>query len=129
MVWLSAFANANEPKRFSMPSWGKIANIGGEQILPKEIVPGGLTTPAGHFDDVVLVGWRTGGASSSIWVSDEFPFPIKALTWTHVSEGIPPKEYEFELQEYTAGVTENPFAGIVSTAQKHPNWGARTLEG
>ena len=129
VVWLSAFANANEPKRFSMPSWGKIANIGGEQILPKEVVSGGMTTPAGHFDDVVLVGWRTGGATSSIWVSDEFPFPIKALTWTHVSEGIPPKEYEFELQEYTTGVTENPFAGIASTAQQQAELGCPDVGG
>ena len=118
VVWLSAFANANEPKKFAMPSWGKIANIGGEQILPKEVIEGGLDTPAGHFDDIVLIGWRTGGANSQVWVSDGFPFPLKALTWTHVSEGIPPKEYEFELREYRTGVVENPLAGIASTAQQ-----------
>ena len=123
IVWLSAFANANEPKLFSMPSWGKIANIGGEQILPKEVVAEGLVTPAGHFDDVVLIGWRTGGANSQVWVSDGFPFPLKALTWTHVSEGIPPKEYEFELQVYRTGVTENPFAGVVSTAMEQAEQG------
>ena len=117
VVWLSAFANANEPKKFAMPSWGKIANIGGEQILPKEVVEGGVTTGAGHFDEVILVGWRTGGASSNIWVVDDFPFPIKALTWTHVSEGIPPREYEFELLEYNTGVAENPLEGIQSTAE------------
>ena len=118
VVWLSAFANANEPKAFAMPSWGKIANIGGEQILPKELVEGGLDTRAGHFEEVMVVGWRTGGATSNIWVVDGFPFPIQALTWTHVSEGIPPKEYEFELVEYREGVVENPLAGIVSTAQQ-----------
>ena len=115
VVWLSAFANANEPKRFSMPSWGKIANIGGEQILPKEIVDGGVLVRAGYFEEVIMMGWRTGGASSSIWVVDGFPFPIKALTWTHVSEGIPPREYEFELLEYNTGVTENPMKDVVST--------------
>lgn len=123
IVWLSAFANANEPKRFSMPSWGKIANIGGEQILPKELVDGGLDVRAGHFDEVILVGWRTGGATSNIWVADGFPFPIKALTWTHVSEGIPPREYEFELRDYRTGVSENPLAGIVSTAQEQAQMG------
>ena len=129
VVWLSAFANANDPKQFSMPSWGKIANIGGEQILPKEVIAGGLNTPAGHFDDVVRVGWRTGGANSNIWVSDGFPFPLKALTWTHVSEGIPPKEYEFELQEYRTGVTENPFTGIVSTSQQQGEQGCLDVDG
>ena len=118
VVWLSAFANANEPKRFSMPSWGKIANIGGEQILPKEIMDGGVTVRAGHFEEVILVGWRTGGATSNIWVVDDFPFPIKALTWTHVSEGIPPREYEFELLEYNTGVTENPMEGLRSTDEE-----------
>ena len=123
IVWLSAFANANEPKKFSMPSWGKIANIGGEQILPKELVDGGLDVRAGHFDEVILVGWRTGGATSSIWVVDGFPFPIKALTWTHVSEGIPPKEYDFELRDYRTGISENPLAGIVSTVQEQAQMG------
>jgi len=28
---------------------------------------------------------------------DDFPFPVKAETLTHVSEGIPPPEYIFEL--------------------------------
>ena len=129
VVWLSAFANANEPKIFSMPSWGKIANIGGEQILPKELLADGHDVPAGHFDNVILVGWRTGGANSQIWVSDGFPFPIKALTWTHVSEGIPPREYEFELQEYRTGVTENPFAGIISTAQQEAQLGCPSIDG
>ena len=129
VVWLSAFANANEPKDFSLPSWGKIANIGGEQILPKELLADGQDVPAGHFDNVVVVGWRTGGANSQIWVADGFPFPIKALTWTHVSEGIPPREYEFELQEYRSGVTENPFAGIVSTAQQQSQLGCPSIDG
>ena len=129
IVWLSAFANANEPKVFSMPSWGKIANIGGEQILPKELLADGLDVPAGHFDDVVIVGWRTGGANSQIWVSDGFPFPIKALTWTHVSEGIPPREYEFELQEYRTGVTENPFADVIPTSQQEEKMGCPNIDG
>ena len=129
IVWLSAFANANEPKMFSMPSWGKIANIGGEQILPKEIVEGGLDVRGGHFDDVVLVGWRTGGATSNIWVADGFPFPIKARTWTHVSEGIPPREYEFELRNYTAGIRTNPLAGVVSSEEEMAALGCPSIAG
>ena len=129
IVWLSAFASANEPKKFSIPSWGKIANIGGEQVLPQSLVDGGLEVRAGHFDDVVQMGWRTGGYTSKVWVADEFPFPVKALTWTHVSEGIPPREYEFELYEYHRGVTENPFSNIVSTATQMANSGCPELGG
>jgi len=115
IAWLSAFANADEPRKFNMPSWGKIANIGGEQIRPILIEPNGLTVPAGHFDDVIKIGWRTGGRDSHVWVVDNFPFPIKASTWTHVSSGIPPQEYKFELLSYKENVFQNPFANIKST--------------
>lgn len=115
IAWLSAFANADGPRKFSMPSWGKIANIGGEQIIPKLIEPNGLTVTAKHFGEVILIGWRTGGADSKVWVVDNFPFPIKASTWTHVSEGIPPQEYKFELLSYKENVMQNPFVNIVPT--------------
>ncbi|MFB5645855.1 MAG: peptidase [Nitrosopumilaceae archaeon] len=116
IVWLSAFASADSPKAFSAKSWGKIGNIGGEQILPLLIEPNGLTVPEGHFDEVIQVGWRTGGANSKVWIVDGFPFPIKASTWTHVSEGIPPQEYRFELLDYKENVSTNPFANIIPTS-------------
>ena len=50
-----------------------------------------------------------------MWVVDDFPFPIKAATLVHVSEGIPPTEYEFVLRDYKQYVQENPFADIVPT--------------
>ncbi|KKL48080.1 hypothetical protein LCGC14_2329080, partial [marine sediment metagenome] len=43
---------------------------------------------------------------------DDFPFPIKGDTFTHVSEGIPPPEYQFELLDYKENVQTNPFVGI-----------------
>jgi len=109
IVWLSAFANANEPKAFSKPSWGKIANIGGQQIIPKEMQT--ITVPAGTFE-TALITWKTGGEISKVWVLDEFPFPIKAETFTHVSSGIAPPEYQFQLLDYKENVQTNPFAGI-----------------
>ncbi len=116
--WLSAYATANidesqkGPKAFTDISWGKIANIGGEQIRPKEIED--VTVPAGTWK-TVRISWKTGGYVSNVWVVDDFPFPIKAATLVHVSEGIPPTEYEFELRDYEQYVQENPFAGIVPT--------------
>ena len=117
IAWLSAFANGYDksgqdgPKKFSAKSWGKIANIGGEQIIPTAIEK--ITVPAGTYD-TVLVSWKTGGATSKVWVVDDFPFPIKAQTYTHVSEGIPPPEYRFTLLEYKENVQQSPFTKIES---------------
>ena len=118
VVWLSAYATKNigvdqsGEKAFSAPSWGKIANIGGEQIIPtaKESV----TVPAGTYD-TIRIQWKTGGKESKVWVVDEFPFPIKASTWTQVSEGIAPQEYRFQLLDYKQYVSSNPFSGITAT--------------
>ena len=118
IVWLSAFATSDDsaggkgPKEFSATSWGKIGNIGGEQVLPMNLET--ITIRAGTYD-TVLVGWKTGGTLSKIWLVDDFPFPIKATTYTHVSEGIPPAEYDFELLDYRENVLESPFADLVST--------------
>ena len=118
ITWLSSFATAEidqpgkGPKAFSKVSWGKIANIGGEQVSP--IVMETITVPAGEYD-VILVGWKSGGVTSHISVVDEFPFPVKASTWVQVTEGSPPQEYRFSLYEYRENVSLNPFEGIVDT--------------
>ena len=119
IVWLSAFATSyggeggEGPKQFSDISWGKIANIGGQQVKPTLI--GSVNTREGVIPDAVQITWRTGGYTSEIWIVDGFPFPVKASTWTHVSEGIPPQEYKFELLDYEDDVTKDPYADIVST--------------
>ena len=116
--WLSSFATAQTdqpgkgPKAFMKPSWGKIANIGGEQVAP--IGTETITVPAGQFD-TVLVGWKSGGVTSHINVVDEFPYPVKASTWVQVTEGAPPQEYRFVLHEYEENVSSNPFADIADT--------------
>ena len=119
LSWLSAYATAETqgltgkgPKQFSMPSWGKIGNIGGEQIIPasEEKIP----VPAGVFD-TVRVTWKTGGKINNVWIVDEFPFPVKADTYAHVAEGVPPQEYRFELLKFQRDVTKNPFEKIVDT--------------
>jgi hypothetical protein len=129
IAWLSAFATSDAssggkgPKEFSAKSWGKIGNIGGEQVIPTAIQT--ITVPAGTWE-TVLVAWKTGGYSSKVWIVDDFPFPIKAETWTHVSEGIPPPEYRFELLEYKENVQSSPFEGIISTISKEAEMGCKT---
>jgi len=112
IVWLSAYATSSGPLPFSNPSWGKIANIGGQQIIPTALET--VSLPAGTYD-TVRIEWKTGGADSKVWVLDDFPFPVKASTWTHVSTGIPPQEYLYELLDYEENVNSNPFSGIVAT--------------
>ena len=117
IAWLSAFATGYEeggktPKAFTAKSWGKIGNIGGEQVIPTAIET--ITIPAGTFE-TVLVTWKTGGSTSSVWIVDDFPFPIKADTLTHVSEGIPPPEYTFQLLKYEENVQTDPFEDIIPT--------------
>jgi len=117
IAWLSAFATGyteggKTPKAFTAKSWGKIGNIGGEQVIPTAIET--ITVPAGTFE-TVLVTWKTGGATSKVWIVDDFPFPIKANTLTHVSEGIPPPEYKFQLLKYEENVQTDPFEDIIPT--------------
>jgi len=118
--WLSSFATADidqagkGPKAFSKVSWGKIANIGGEQVSPIGMET--ITVPAGEYD-TVLVGWKSGGVTSHINVVDEFPFPVKASTWVQVTEGSSPQEYRFSLYDYKENVSSNPFDGIVDTEE------------
>ena len=127
--WLSAFATSDGssggkgPKAFSEVSWGKIGNIGGQQVIPSAIET--ITVPAGTWETVVM-SWKTGGAVSKVWIADDFPFPVKAATYTHVSEGIPPPEYVFELLNYKENVQESPFVGIESTVNEQVALGCNT---
>ena len=129
VAWLSAFATADGtsggkgPKEFSAASWGKIGNIGGEQVVPAALET--VTVPAGTWD-TVLVAWKTGGYSSSVWIVDDFPFPIKAQTYTHVSEGIPPPEYQFTLMDYKEHVQESPFTDVIPTEKQFLALGCET---
>lgn len=120
VAWLSSFATSPEaggigggPKEFRAVSWGKIGNIGGEQVRPYQLDK--VQTPAGQFDSVII-SWKTGGYRSNVWVVDDFPFPVKAETYTHVAEGIPPLEYRFVLLDYKKNVSEDPFKNVQPTA-------------
>ena len=124
--WLSGFVTGEidqpgkGPKDFRLPSWGKIANIGGEQVAPIGLQT--ISVPSGEYDTIV-VGWKSGGKTSHIWVVDEFPFPVKATTYEHVTEGAPPLEYRFELYKYEENVSTDPFTNFTDTEQKKADAG------
>jgi hypothetical protein len=121
IVWLSAYATnspgdaSKGPKKFSAPSWGKIGNIGGEQVIPTAIET--INVPEGSFE-TVLIQWKTGGYFNKVWIVDGFPFPIKASTVAHVAEGKPPQEYRFELLDYKQNVNTDPFSGVIPTPEQ-----------
>ena len=129
IAWLSAFATSDDrsggkgPKEFKAISWGKIGNIGGEQVIPTAIET--VTVPAGTWE-TVLISWKTGGSVSNVWIVDDFPFPIKASTLTHVSSGIPPPEYTFELLNYRENVQQSPFDKIIPTEDEFKKLGCNT---
>lgn len=112
IVWLSGFATRVDPKDFSAPAWGKIGSIGGMPVGPLGIQET-ITVPGGTFETHVI-GWHK-STDNKIWVKDDFPFPIKALTFVDVTAGTIPVQYKFELLEY--GNTANPpdFLDAVST--------------
>ena len=102
--WLDAFTTQSAPLSLTQPSWGKIASIGGSEVKPA----GGetVTVPAGTFD-TTLIMWHK-GVDSKVWVLNEFPFPVKALTYADVTTGNQPIQYAFELLETGTGQPEMP---------------------
>lgn len=92
--WLSFFANIQQPKSFDDAVWGTIGSIGGVPLQQSSV--GYVSVPGGTFDSH-LVSWSLGGTQNKIWISDEFPFPVKAETFAHVADGIDPPVYVFEL--------------------------------
>jgi hypothetical protein len=123
LAWLSAFATGNEndrihgPQEFRSATWGKIGPIGGgsdAQLITSRAET--ITTPAGTVDTVV-VGWYSGN-DNEIWIVDNFPFPVKALTFAGITEDNAPIMYQFTLLKYKENVINDPFKDVVETIQK-----------
>ena len=126
--WLSAFATGNEgdrihgPQKFSDAAWGKIGAIGGGQLIPKRMET--ITTPAGTADTVV-VGWYSGN-NNEIWIVDEFPYPVKALTYAWVTTGIAPIMHQYTLLDFKENVSVDPFKNVESTLLREDLLGCQT---
>ncbi len=123
LAWLSAYATANEddrihgPQEFRSATWGKIGPIGGgsdAQLITNRVET--ITTPAGTVDAIV-VGWYS-GYDNEIWIVDDFPFPVKALTYAGITEGNAPIMYQFTLLNYKENVINDPFKDVEETIQK-----------
>jgi len=125
LAWLGAFATGNEgdrihgPQAFNLPAWGKIGAIGGAQLIP--IREETIIVPAGTVDTVV-VGWYSGDWNE-IWIVDDFPFPVKAITYTWITTGIPPIMHQYTLLDYKENVMDDPFINLVETPTKEDLFG------
>jgi len=103
--WLDAFTTKANPLSLSAASWGRIACIGCAEIKPRGQET--VTVAAGTYDTTV-VGWTRGQMDNKIWIENEFPFPVKALTHADVTTGRAPVLFEFELLETGMGQPEAP---------------------
>jgi hypothetical protein len=101
--WLSSFV-PKPGQSLSAPSWGKIAAIGGSEIMP--IGSSEVTTPAGTFD-TTDISWRY-GATNHVYVNPNLPYPVKAETFAGVTTGNAPIQYAFELQNTGTGEPPTP---------------------
>jgi len=128
LAWLGAFATGTEgdrihgPQEFKYPAWGKIGAIGGAQLIP--IRAETIIVPAGTVDTVV-VGWYSGDWNE-IWVVDDFPYPVKALTYTWITTGIPPIMHQYTLLDYKENIMDDPFKDVVETIPKEELLGCPT---
>ena len=128
IAWLSAYATGNEndrihgPKEFRDKAWGVIAAVGGAQLIP--IRTETITTPAG-IADTVVVGWYS-GKYNEIWIVDDFPFPVKALTYVWVTTGIAPVMHQYVLLDYKENVMDDPFEDDEDTIPREQLLGCPT---
>ena len=128
LAWLGAFATGNEgdrihgPQEFRAAAWGKIGAIGGAQLTTVRTET--ITVPAGTVDTVV-VGWYS-GKYNEIWIVDDFPYPVKALTYAWITTGIPPIMHQYTLLDYKENVMVDPFKDVVETIPKEQLLGCET---
>ena len=104
LQWLESFTPQSKPQSLDAASWGRIACIGCEEIKPLRQET--ITVPGGTFETTV-VGWHK-STDNDIWISNGFPYPIKAQTFVDVTTGQAPTLFKFELLATGVGQPEIP---------------------
>lgn len=92
LQWLEAFV-PKPGQSLGANNWGKIASIGGSPIVPSGTAT--IAVLAGPFETTLITYHK--GVDNKIWVNKDFPYPIKAETYSDVTTGNPPVQYAFEL--------------------------------
>jgi hypothetical protein len=123
IAWLSSYATSNEkdrihgPQEFKSTSWGALGPVGGgleSYLIPSRVES--IIIPDRTTDSIVL-GWYNNN-DNEIWIVDDFPFPVKALTFAGINSDSVPVMFEFNLTQYKEGITDDPFENIAETIQK-----------
>jgi len=123
IAWLSSYATSNEkdrihgPQEFKSASWGALGPVGGgleSYLIPSRVES--ITIPDRTTDSIVL-GWYNDN-DNEIWIVDNFPFPVKALTYAGINSETVPVMFEFNLTQYKENIVDNPFENITETIQK-----------
>ncbi len=123
IAWISAFATGNEndrihgPQEFSATSWGSLGPVGGgleSHLTPSRVES--ITLPH-KTTESIIVGWYNDN-DNEIWLVDDFPFPVKALTYAGINSDSVPVMFEFNLTQYKENVTTDPFSDVIETVQK-----------
>ncbi len=103
LQWLSAYV-PKPGQSLTAASWGKIASIGGSEIKPAGTEK--ITVQGGIFDTTKIIYHKS--IDNTIWIANEFPFPVKAQTYADVTTGQPPVQYAFELLATGTGKPTTP---------------------
>jgi len=105
--WLSAYV-PKPGKSLSAPSWGTTASIGGSPVQPSGAEK--VTVKGGTFDTTKIIYHKS--VDNTLWVANEFPFPVKALTYADITTGNPPVQFKFELLATGTGSPPPPSSVI-----------------
>lgn len=103
--WLGSYSSKINPKALTgFANWGVIAGLGGGGII---VHPRGSETInlAGKSWDTYLIGFHY-AVDNTFWISDNFPFPVKAKVFALVSQRPIPVLFEYELLETM--ITDTP---------------------
>ncbi|QMU54860.1 MAG: peptidase [Nitrosopumilus sp.] len=123
IAWISSYATSNEkdrihgPQEFKSASWGSLGPVGGgleSYLIPSRVES--ITFLDGTSDSVVI-GWYNDN-DNEIWLVDDFPFPVKALTFAGINSDSVPVMFEFNLTQYEEGITDDPFKDVAETIQR-----------
>jgi len=106
IVWLSGFTAVLDQKASSEPNWNTMGTVKDFSVKIK-ILKETIAVPAGNFEAYVI-GWHH-GMDNKVWIVDNFPFPVKALTFVDVNNRVVPIQYQFELLEYGNSSTNPKF--------------------
>ncbi len=111
LQWLAAYV-AKPGQSLSAGSWGKIGSIGGSEIKPtgnQELSIPAFPEPV----DTKKVEYYKANRYSTMYILNEFPYPVMAKTYVDVTTGSPPIQFQFILTETGKGEPEIPQATVL----------------